>query len=499
VGLVLLPLLLRVPTFFPIGLIPDEGLYMLQAREWLRGGWPYVAVWDMHPLGAPALFAGAFALLGESVFSIRLLGVVSVAATGAVLMMMVRAAGGERVVGLAAGVIYVGHSLLMNGTPTNTEILFAPFVALAWMAAVAACRRVITGGAAPGWRDMLLMGLPMGLALLIKSVVVMEGCAAFLLVVAVAWRHAALPLGRLAAIALCYAAACAAPTLLAGLPYLVQGQLDAYVNANFVAPRLYMLDTAVPAEAIRQTAIAILSSAWPIVLGLLGIIMALRAGRRLAGGPSALLLPGAALLWLTAATLGILVMGKFYDHYFLTWLPPLALLGALGARGLSRFMRPGPVGLAFAVLVAAGTAMPWASSVSERFRTGFGFRNPVQDVAHHVAAAINPGDLIYVVNMDPIIYVLAKAAIPTPYAFSLHLADQADSKVAHVNPAMIDQDAEVGRVLASRPRAIVVHRGLWGSLRPDAAAQIGAVLKSSYNLSDTVAAAGGTVEIWRLR
>jgi hypothetical protein len=472
---------------------------MLQAREWLRGGWPYVAVWDMHPLGAPALFAGAFALLGESVFSIRLLGVVSVAATGAVLMMMVRAAGGERVVGLAAGVIYVGHSLLMNGTPTNTEILFAPFVALAWMAAVAACRRVITGGAAPGWRDMLLMGLPMGLALLIKSVVVMEGCAAFLLVVAVAWRHAALPLGRLAAIALCYAAACAAPTLLAGLPYLVQGQLDAYVNANFVAPRLYMLDTAVPAEAIRQTAIAILSSAWPIVLGLLGIIMALRAGRRLAGGPSALLLPGAALLWLTAATLGILVMGKFYDHYFLTWLPPLALLGALGARGLSRFMRPGPVGLAFAILVASGTALPWATSISERVRTGFGLRNPVQEVASQVAAIINPGDLIYVVNADPIIYVLAKAAIPTPYAFPQHLADQADSKFAGVNPAMIDQDTEVGRVLASGPQAIVVHRGLWDGLRPRAASQIGLALDQRYGLIGTVSAVGGLIEVWRLR
>ena len=50
-------LVLRGPSFVPAVIDIDEGLYMLQAREWLRGGLPYVAAWDMHPVGAPALFA----------------------------------------------------------------------------------------------------------------------------------------------------------------------------------------------------------------------------------------------------------------------------------------------------------------------------------------------------------------------------------------------------------------------------------------------------------
>ena len=50
-------LVLRGPSFVPAVIDIDEGLYLLQAREWLRGGLPYVAAWDMHPVGAPALFA----------------------------------------------------------------------------------------------------------------------------------------------------------------------------------------------------------------------------------------------------------------------------------------------------------------------------------------------------------------------------------------------------------------------------------------------------------
>ncbi len=50
-----LALLLRAPGFPAAVLDPDEGLYLVQARAWLGGGWPFVAVWDMHPPGAPAL------------------------------------------------------------------------------------------------------------------------------------------------------------------------------------------------------------------------------------------------------------------------------------------------------------------------------------------------------------------------------------------------------------------------------------------------------------
>src|SRR3569833_3191625 len=75
------PLLMLLPAFllrassFRISVIDwDESLYLLQAREWLRGGWPLVATWDMHPVGGPAMVSIALLAFGESVISVRLLG-----------------------------------------------------------------------------------------------------------------------------------------------------------------------------------------------------------------------------------------------------------------------------------------------------------------------------------------------------------------------------------------------------------------------------------------
>src|SRR5512147_1175122 len=68
----------RSTSFVPAVVDTDEGLYMVQAREWLNGGWPLVAAWDMHPVGAPAMFALAFLAFGVSVESARLLGMICV-------------------------------------------------------------------------------------------------------------------------------------------------------------------------------------------------------------------------------------------------------------------------------------------------------------------------------------------------------------------------------------------------------------------------------------
>ncbi|MFC7688664.1 hypothetical protein ACFQY5_02465 [Paeniroseomonas aquatica] len=102
-GLLALAVLLRLPSFLQSVIDPDESLYVLQAREWLRGGWPYVAVWDMHPVGAPALVAAGFAILGESIAAVRLLGAAAVAVTGFLLFRTVVLARGDRLTGLAAG------------------------------------------------------------------------------------------------------------------------------------------------------------------------------------------------------------------------------------------------------------------------------------------------------------------------------------------------------------------------------------------------------------
>ena len=86
-------LVLRGPSFVPAVIDIDEGLYMLQAREWLRGGLPYVAAWDMHPVGAPTLFALAMGLFGDGIWVLRGLGAACVGATALALVTIARGCG----------------------------------------------------------------------------------------------------------------------------------------------------------------------------------------------------------------------------------------------------------------------------------------------------------------------------------------------------------------------------------------------------------------------
>jgi hypothetical protein len=69
-----LALLMRSFSFVAAVIDTDEGLYMLQAREWLEGRWPITAVWDMHPVGAPAIFAVFMAIFGDGIWVLRALG-----------------------------------------------------------------------------------------------------------------------------------------------------------------------------------------------------------------------------------------------------------------------------------------------------------------------------------------------------------------------------------------------------------------------------------------
>jgi 4-amino-4-deoxy-L-arabinose transferase-like glycosyltransferase len=467
----------------------DEGLYLVQAREWLRGGWPYLAAWDMHPVGAPAVIALALTLFGESIAAVRVLGLLCVAAAAWALHGAARAAGASRAIGLAAGIIYTAHSARLGGLATNTEILFAPLVAAAMALGLRAAVRAVQGQGGPRWRELLGMGAAIGLAMAIKPVVAPEGCLAFALLAFPAWWHGVLPLRRGLAMAAAYAGLCLLPTLLFGLAYALRGELDAFLDGSFLAPFRYSLGRLPAEEAFHRILVTVLTLLWPMVLSLLAL---LRWGaRRGAGGR----LARTGLLWFAVATIGIVAPGYYYPHYFLLWLPPLALLAALGCWALAGVAGPRRRGLAFVLLAGAVAIGSWRADATARVDRGIGLfaPDPVRQVAAAIAAELRPGETIFVFNYHPVVYFLTRAGLPTRFVFPAHLTG------GFTQVAGIDTDAEVARVLASRPRFVVVDRGWWFSVRPSAARLVDAALPEAYDLAATVAEERGPVEIWRSR
>ena len=485
--LLALTLAIRAFAFRSSVIDTDEGLYLLQAREWLRGGWPYVAVWDMHPVGAPALFAVALTLFGKSIMTIRLLGALCVAGTAWLTFRTVRVLHGPRIVALSAAVLYIAHSVLLGGLASNTEILFAPFVSGAMFLGVRAAVQATQGGLAPRWRDLVAMGLLMGVALTIKPVVTPLGCLAFAFLVVPAWWSGALPWRRAAGMALAYAGLCALPTVLFGLAYAARGDFQAFLYGSFLAPLAYAGGAVSAAEAWARIRDAGLDLLWLLLLSLVPLL-GLR-GRSL-NNPATLLV-GMALLWLVAAALAVAGPGMWFNHYFVILLAPLAILAAMGAWALAWKLRPGLALPVFAGLVGAVCIHAWAIDSLPRLERGWEAPDPPRQVAEIIRQQIRRGEPIFIANYHPAVYVMSGAGVPTRFAFPGHLT------CAYDRVTGVDADAEVNRILASRPRIIVVDRGWWRSMRRRVRANIATTLRRSYVKVAEVQEVAGMVEIWR--
>ncbi|WP_439578519.1 glycosyltransferase family 39 protein [Elioraea sp.] len=479
-------LLCRSMAFVPAVIDTDVGLYMVQARAWLAGDWPIVAVWDMHPPGAPALIALAMVLFGEGVVAVRLLGVVMVALTGCALAALVRQGGGTAVQGLAVGLVYVAHTPLLTGLETNTEILLAPFVAGAMSLAVRTAAGVLDADKAPRMRDMAAIGLPIGCALVIKQLAVFEGCLAFAVAALPAWRRGVIDLRRLILLAAVYACMCAAPILLLALTYAVQGGLSALWDALVLAPLRYSSGRLSAVEALQAVSAAALVLALPLVLAVTGTIRPLAEHRRLIGLGWA---------WLGTAALGVAAPGMFFQHYFVMALPALGLLAGLGAWRAASALRPtAPVPL-LAGMIALLALLAWREDAAPRIHAGFGLSrpDPPRAVAAALRAAVPAGSRVLVANYHPVVLVLAGMEPPSRFVFPAQLT-------GHFGAVLpVDADAEVTRILAARPAAIIVDRGWMHTMRAGAAAMIERALAAHYILAAEVAEQRGPVQIWRLR
>lgn len=467
----------------------DEGLYIVQAREWLRGGWPFLAVWDMHPVGAPAMIAATFALFGQSVEAVRLLATACVTVTATALYALVRAGGGPRPVAIAAGLLSIAFSIRLGGLATNTEVLFAPFITLAMLVGTLAARRALVAGQGPRWRALVAMGLLVGAGFAIKPVVAPEGCLAFaLLTFPALWRRL-LPIGRFLAMAAAYAGLCLLPTALFGIAYLLRGEGMAFLEGSFLAPFRYSQGRLPLEEALRLSLVVVLILGWPMVLS--GVAMARWLWRR---GASARLV-AIGTIWMAVGAIAITGPGYFFQHYFLIWLSPLCLLAAFGAWRLAGLARPARARLVFLAIIGVVMVDSFLGAFVPRLDRGIGFAvpDPVREVAAAVRAVLEPGEVAFVANYHPTVYFLSGAEVPSRFVFPAQLTGGFESV------AGIDTNEELRRILAANPPAIVVDRGWWWSMRPMAAELIEAALEDRYVLAASIKEERGPVEVWRLR
>ena len=432
----------------------DESIFALIAQQWTRGHVPDEIVFDHKPIGLYAIFAAFFLVLGDSIQAIRVIPIVFVAATAALLSRLVHLQfGRDRMLAALAAALYGLLTLTNGGLASNTEILVNLFIVLAMYVIVARGLDRSTSPAAA-----LVAGSSLGMALQINylSAILVAGVAAFYL----AWMKSAGPDTRPVRRYLVNGTFMFCGFLLAAvaahLPILASGDLPAYFSLRAAYLTGY---AGVPGGvALRRTAEA-LAPYWPFYT--LALLLALAAiprngsSRRWDSGESladrrvvAWLVFGAFALW------AAFVSRRFYGHFFLYSTPALVMLAvaflglAIPAGRLRKFCA------LWLALMAGTTVLHARDNLMRGYRAQVRVlagepADPVALTGAYLSKRLRPGETIYVHDGQPILYFMTRTVPPTRFPFpDTHLNAEVAGRLGFT------PDEAVRAILAREPRFI---------------------------------------------
>ncbi|MBU7600448.1 glycosyltransferase family 39 protein [Streptomyces sp. P38-E01] len=369
----LLTALTRLPSFFQPIWNPDEGFLATQARMLAAGGVMYETVVDRKPPLAPLLYRGAFALFGDqSLWPLRVLAVLAVAATALLVASIARRRWGNRA-GATAAVLCVLASVGLNpedAQAANFEIFMLPFTAAAMWCADRG-RWTSAGVAVAG-------------AFLVKQ----TGGAVLIPVLFLLWRGTPRGGARHRALLTVFAGF-AVPLVATGLLLGVRQSLFWTVTgsgsyASFTGSELHVLG-----RGLVNTLI--------FTVGCLGLVIPLVTVVRRKLAHRSVLTPDL-WVWLGASGLAVVTGFHFFGHYYLQLLPPLALLGAGALQLLAVDW------LRLAVTCSAVTATVFVGWAANTTHPGV---EHSQRLAKAVQTRTEPGDRVLFWGMHPEHYWLA--------------------------------------------------------------------------------------------
>ena len=465
-SLLALALLIRAYDFGNPIVHVDEEWYLLVGDRLLHGARLYIDIWDRKPLGLFAIFAAIRLLPGDGILAYQLCATGFAAATAWALWRTARLTGADARGAWLAAAAYILWLSLLSGRGGQSPVCYNLFTAgaacLTLRLPALAGRREVGGIVANGAAACLLAGL----AIQTKYTPAVEG--AFFGLAHVWYLHRAG--GRaivLATAAALWAALGLLPTALAALYFALQGReaWQAFWFANFTS---IALRRGYPAAKIAARLVGTGAQLLPLIVC---------AGLAWRDKSASVLLWG----WLAAALIAFAMIGAFFDHYALPLLVPLAVVAA------------GPLGrrprLAAGVFVY-GLLLLAFHLIEKPNRDGTGVRR----VAAAMAAA-DGGRCPYVFAGDSVLYLLAHACVPTPYAFPSSLAYEPERGAVGV-----DEVAEVRRIMARRPPTVVTLAEPLAPWNAGAMAVVGPALRDDYRLVMRVPRQeGGALLLYRRR
>jgi 4-amino-4-deoxy-L-arabinose transferase-like glycosyltransferase len=397
--LLALTFVLRLPAFFVPVFNSDETFLATQAHVISDGGQLYEDAIDRKPPVVPYVYAATFSFFETTaLWSVRVVAMLAVALTALLLFVEARRRYGTRA-GWIAGILFVLAMVAFapqDGQAANFEVFMLPSMT----AAVLFARRG--------------RGFLAGVAIAAATLAKQTGAATLLPVLyLVARRHGKRGVGAVAvgfAIPTALVAFAVGPSQLFYWTVLGNGSYVGIATLSTTVVTTFLFMTATWA-AMNLPLLWKLPSAW-------------RERARLAfdgQGDTDL------WLWLVSAAVSVAIGLRFFGHYYIQLLPPLALLAAGALARASRWTARATV--AFALV--CGLAF---SAAGYFMHPGTPEPN-YQSVSRYLASTTNPDDPIYVWGSVPEIYWAsgrrpATRFITSPFLTGYYAgrpADQADT------------------------------------------------------------------------
>lgn len=438
----LFTLILRL-NFIHQPLDRDEGGYFLLGQEILRGGIPYRDVIEMKLPGSFYLFA-LIMLFGSSVEYIRVITALYTLLTLLATYLVARNACNGRAGLLAAllcGIFSCGPVVQGNGS--NLEV----FLLLPVMAGVYALFRGFDTGRP---LNFAASGLLLAIAVMIKNVALPVYLLPLLMLPFTwstenSWRRVALNTAAYIGPGIALGALLAA--------YLVsRNAWDDFIHWNVTVGGAYAKTPwSLFFERMTSRGLTTVSEFMPLWLAALPTLCWLLIKRR---SIKDVFLTGV----VAAAFIGACLPGKFWPHYFIPLIPPLAVASGMGISLLFEKSRPVRyISLAVLLLAAVPTIRmdyPYYRAPADRASTltfGSDVFVKADQVARYVKERTKPDDTIFQWGWEPEIYVVAGRRPPNRFSTHMTIDSSPDPSAA------IQQ--LVGSIITSRPAYIIVQSG----------------------------------------
>jgi len=419
-----LSLTLRFFSFFPSVINHDESTYMVIADGLLQGKVYFDTYIDTKPIGIFLLFAG-FLKLFPSIFALRLLTALWVALTAFLLYKVKIKLGTPHRTALASGVIFVFLCSIFTfyGVAPNTELYYTLFTSGAVLLAIQQARH---------YGYALLSGLSLGLAFMLKYVVLFDALAIglFLLLQQMKLHRS---WGSFWLKAVLMALTMAIPFLITWAWYTTQGLNDTFLFHTFDVMKRYPVSRA-PLDYLKFFA--------DFLLRFLPVTLAFAiAWRDKRSHPDVKTL---SILWLSITLIPVMITGKLFGHYFIQLMPAFALLAGEYFRADRAWISSRLAYPLLGIIIAANIAM--------QKKDYFDKPDYPRQIAQWLQGKLKETDVIYTGNYHHIIYHLLGKESPTPYVHRSLLWQE-----HHIRALNIDTSQAWKAIFDQQPAYIIVE------------------------------------------